>query len=197
MGIPRRLAKLRRKRTYGSIPLDEVVAVGEAWAKLDMLEARETAYEIAYAYEALNKLKDMVDRGPKAALERHLIPKVPHPVDRYMSEATSCYRYGFDLACVSLCRSALEEALKDSLKRALDLTREQIKQYTLRQLIDLATRCRILDQDQRHDRMAHQITNLGNDFVHGDLKEMDVRPTALDVLFDIRLIIRHVYSGDS
>ena len=193
MGIPKRLAKLRRKREFGSIPLDEVVAMGEAWAKLEMLETKEAVYAIAYAYEALNKLKDMVDRGQQAVQEKHLLPNVPPPVDRYMSEAASCYRYGFDLACVSLCRSALEEALKDSLGEKVEsLRREQLKECELKQLIKSATDWNILDRE--HSHMADKIRKSGNSVVHGDFKAKDVRHIAKETLFNSRLIIQSIWS---
>ena len=202
MRIPERLVKLRRKREFGSIPLDEVVALGEAWAKLETLTTKEEAYEIAYAYEALKKLEDMVNRGPQVTEKRHLLPKVSRWVNRYMSEAASCYRYGFDLACVSLCRFALEEALKDRLSK--DFGSEAIKQCepgkgkrerVLTDLIEMAARYNLLDPQLK--KKACAIKTSGNECAHGKLKGRQVRQVALDALADSRLIIQCVYSGDS
>jgi hypothetical protein len=200
MGIPKRLAKLRRKRAFNSIPLDEVVAVGEAWAKLETSETKKAAYEIAYAYEALNKLKDMVDRGQNAVQKRHLLLKVPRWVDRYMSEAASCFRYGFDLACISLCRAALEESLKDRLKEEFgpqaitEWNKDQKKwdDVDLCKLINRASKYKIL----KFPEESHNIRSAGNKCVHGELQEEQVRPTALEVLFLCRLITQDVYSGN-
>lgn len=183
MGVPKRLAKLRSE-----------LFSKERQSVLDALkESFPGEIEWGYAYETLSKLKDMVDRGKEAVQEIHMLPKVPRPVDRYMSEAASCYRYGFDLACVSLCRSALEEALKDSLEgEIVSLRREQLKEYELKQLIKLATDLRILDR--QHNQLAHKIRISGNIVVHGDLQGKDMRHTAKEALFNSRLIIQSIWS---
>ena len=200
MGIPKRLAKLRRE-FRSKLPniheTEKAVAVGKAWPKLDMLETKEAAYEIAYAYEALNKLKDMVDRGQQAVQEKHLLPKVPRWVDKYMSEAASCFRYGFDLACVALCRSALEEALKGRLKeecgpKAIEPGKGR-GDLGLEELIDKAVRCSVLDLHFRQS--AHDIRKAGNECVHGGLKGKQVRDAASEALVKSRLIIEGLYSN--
>ena len=183
MGVPKPLAKLR----------NELFSKDRQLVVDALKEAFPGEIEWGYAYEMLSKLKDMVDRGKEAVEEIHMLPKVPRPVDRYTSEAASCYRYGFDLACVSLCRSALEEALKDSLEGEVEsLTREQIKQYELKQLIDTATSWKILDR--QHNQMAHKIRTSGNVVVHGDFKGRNVRRIAKEALFNSRLIIQSIWS---
>jgi hypothetical protein len=39
--------------------------------------------------------------------------------DRYLDEATRCYFFGLFTACAVMCRSVLEEALKQKLPAAL------------------------------------------------------------------------------
>ena len=183
MGIPKPLEKLRSE--LSSIDRQLVVDA--------LKEAFPGEIELGYAYEMLSKLKDMVDRGKEAVEEIHMLPKVPRPVDKYMSEAASSYRYGFDLACVSLCRSALEEALKHRLEDC-GLTREQMKQpeYDLKKLIDTATNWKILDR--QHGQIAHKIRKSGNKLVHGDFKGKDVRRIVKEALFNSRLIIQSIWS---
>ena len=69
----------------------------------------------AYAFEMLNKLKLVVDRSKQEAVQEILLLKnVPEGVDDYMAEAAACFRYGFDKACLSVCRTVLEESLKQA-----------------------------------------------------------------------------------
>ena len=100
VGVPKRLAEIR-----GEILSKDRQAVADA---LKYFSSGAHA-EDGYALEMLCKLGDMVDRGREAVQEVHLLPRVSHSVDNYMSEAASCYRYGFDLACISLCRLLLRK----------------------------------------------------------------------------------------
>ena len=186
MGVPKRLAKLRSE-----------LFSKERQSVVDALkESFPGEIEWGYAYEMLSKLKDMVDRGKEAVQEIHMLPKVPRPVDRYMSEAASCYRYGFDLACVSLCRSALEEALKARLNeeygpKAIEPGRGKVD-LGLEELIERAITFSVLVSQFR--QIAHEIRKSGNKCVHGSFREKDVRHTALEALVNSRLIIQSIWS---
>ena len=186
MGVPKRLAKLRSE-----------LLSKERQNVVDALK-KASPGEIGYAYEVLSKLKDMVDRGREAVEEIHMLPMVPRWVDKYISEAASCFRYGFDLACISLCRSALEEALKDRLVK--EFGAEAIEQYEdgkgtieldLARLIEMAVRLSILDR--QFQQSAHEIRVSGNGCAHGRLKGKQVKRAALNALINSRLIIQHVY----
>ena len=138
------------------------------------------------------KLKDVVDRVQKAVPEVHLLPKVPRSVDNYMSEAASCFRYGFDLACISLCRCALEEALKDRISTSCG--RAVIEQTNLYELINTAAGNWLKILDSKLQAKAHAIRVSGNDCVHGNLSEEQAKRTALTVLKSCRMIIQHLYN---
>ena len=189
MGVPKRLAEIR-----GEILSKDLQVIAEA---LKFFSSEDHA-ESGYALEMLCKLRDMVDRGRKAVQEVHLLPNVPHSVDNYMSEAASCFRYGFDLACVSLCRAALEAALKDRLKEKCgpkaimewNNDKELWEEANLSKLIDKASRN---DQVLKFQEQAHEIRKAGNKCAHGKLNGEQVKRAALEVLVHSRLIVQDLY----
>lgn len=190
MGVPKRLAEIR-----GEILSKDRQAVAEA---LKYFSSGAHA-EDGYALEMLCKLGDMVDRGREAVQEISLLPRVPRSVDNYISEAASCYRYGFDLACISLCRAAIEEALKYRLKEKFgreaivewNKDQERWEEADLSKLIDRASSDYEILQFQQQ---AHEIRMAGNKCVHGKLKGEQVRCAASEVLIDSRLIVQDLYS---
>jgi hypothetical protein len=72
---------------------------------------------------------------------------VPELVQTYIAEATRCYIYGRYIACLLVCRSAVELALRDRLKRqdTIDILiqygREKLP-WTLKPTLDLADEVR-------------------------------------------------------
>lgn len=182
MGVPKRLTEIR-----GEVLSKDRQAIAQA---LKYFSSGAYA-EDGYALEMLCKLGDVVDRAKKATKEVHLLPKVPRSVDNYMSEAASCFRYGFDLACVSLCRCVLEEALNYRLDEAYG--RAATKRLILRDKIDTADRLGVLNSTLKPT--AHRIRESGNKCVHGNLSEDEAKRTALRVLKDCQEIIRDLY-GD-
>ena len=182
MGVPKRLAKIR----------------GEILSK-DRREAAETLKlvgtwrdEDAYACEMLCKLKDVVDRAEKAVPEMHLLQRVPRSVDRYISEAASCFRYGFDLACISLCRCALEESLKHRLSESFG--HASIEQQDLVNLIKWAASDIAKVLDPKLQERAEEIRVSGNDWVHGNFSGEKANRTALRVLKSCRMIVEDLFS---
>ena len=181
MGVPKRLTKIR-----GEILSKDRQAVSEA---LKYFSSGGYA-EDGYALEMLWKLRDVVERAQKAVKEVHLLSKVPASVDNYMSEAASCFRYGFDLACVSLCRCVLEEALNDCVGKSYG--REATKGVKLREKIDMAVKLGILNSKLKST--AHRIRQSGNKCAHGSLNEEQAKRTALKVLKNSQEIVRDLYS---
>ena len=89
----------------------------------------------------LNKLSQVVDRSKqKAVQEILLLTNVPEGVDDYMAEAAACFRYGFDKACLAVCRTALEEMLRRRIE--CDHGRRAIQTYD-------SHRKRFVDKDLR------------------------------------------------
>ena len=191
MGVPKRLAKLRSE-----LLSKDRQAFAEALNALSLGASQD-----AYAFEMISKLGDMVDRGRQAVQEAHLLPNVPRWVDRYMSEAASCFRYGFDLACVSLCRSALEEALKNRLiKKVGRETIEPLEEGKRRTipLVDLIIMAVLLSiLTPQLEQSAHDIRTAGNDCAHGRLKGKQVRDAASEALINSRLIIQMMYTENN
>ena len=92
------------------------------------------------------------------------LENVPEAVDDYMAEAAACFRYGFDKACLSVCRTALEESLKrrmiaDEHSIKTDRATTKVLKLSLRKL----TRINYLDDPES----ANQIRCWGNKAVHG------------------------------
>ena len=150
--------------------------------------------EEAYAFEMICKLKDVVDRVQKAVPEVHLLPKVPREVDNYLSEAVACFRYGFDLACISLCRCVLEEALKHRISESNGRDFVEAPGMDLTKLVDWAAGSISKVLDPRLQAKAHAIRVSGNDCVHGNLSEEQAKRTALRVLKSCRMIVQHLYN---
>ena len=181
MGVPKWL---------GKIPSKTLAKDRQKWVK-DLTEDGNWGIEEGYALEMLSKLDDMVDRAQKAISQVHFLPKVPREVDKYLSEAAACYRYGFDLACISLSRCALEEALKHRISASCGPA--YIQQTDLKALIDLAAGNLLRFLDPKLQAKAHKIRVSGNDCAHGSLSEAQSRRTAVKVLKDCREIIRDLY----
>jgi hypothetical protein len=94
-----------------------------------------------YAKEISNLFPKMIQRAEKL----RIIPvedKVPLEVQHYIEEASKCYIYGRFVACLIVCRSSIEFALRDRLlsrgqKKALDEMKLQ-REESLYNLIKLA-----------------------------------------------------------
>lgn len=114
----------------------------------------------AYAFEMLNKLDQVVDRSKQEAVQEILLlENVPERVDDYVAEAAACFRYGFDKACLAVCRAALEQILK--WRMASD---GKPVQKNLHDLIEAAHAWKYLDD--RLARAAHDIREWGNGAIH-------------------------------
>ncbi|MDE2926104.1 MAG: DUF4145 domain-containing protein [Acidobacteriota bacterium] len=119
----------------------------------------ETLQQV-YAFEMLSKLGMVADRSKTEAVrEILLLENVPERVDDYMAEATACFRYGFDKACLAVCRATLEQVLKWRL--ASDGKRIQKNLYNL---IEDARKWKYLTGELA--RAAHDIREWGNGAVH-------------------------------
>ena len=117
-----------------------------------------------YAFEMLNKLGMVADRSKTEAVrEILLLENVPERIDDYMAEAAACFRYGFDKACLAVCRAALEQILK--WRMASD---GKPVSKNLHDLIESAREWKYLDGELA--RAAHDIRKWGNGAVHDSQK---------------------------
>ena len=167
--------------------------------------------EEAYAFEMLNKLGEVVRRSKQTAVrEILLLENVPEGVDDYMAEAAACFRYGFDKACLAVCRTALEEMLKKRIEcdhgkwatQTYDESRKRWVDKDLRTLI-LGARREYGPKQQRskylNDQLvgfADQIRRWGNGAVHGksDIPRGVVESRAQKALLYSKQILHHLWS---
>ena len=97
--------------------------------------------------------------------------------------AHEVYLYGFDIACIALCRGLIDHALKDKLS-VLPSERP-----ALRSLIDRAARARLLDG--REQKRAERVEEAGNKAMH-DLSNL--RGRAQEVLDCTRSVLNKLYA---
>jgi hypothetical protein len=84
-----------------------------------LLEGEEQVQEAigsAYLKEFARGFEKLVRRAEQLCVPDTSAP-VPELVQTYIAEATRCYVYGRYMACLIVCRSAIEFALCDRLKR--------------------------------------------------------------------------------
>ena len=96
--------------------------------------------------------------------------------DRYLDEATRCYFYGFFTACAVMCRSVLEEAIKQKLP--VGLTRQVKTRYrntaTLGNLLhEVNNNLQMTGFDADFPRMANLVNDTGRKAVHQGLLSED------------------------
>lgn len=137
-----------------------------------------------YAYEIVARLEQIVERA--SALEPVELKVTNEPVKRLFREAHEAYIYGFDVACIALCGSLIEHALKDKLPGFPNEYRD------LGALIERAQREKLLtgpelDAVRRvardRNKVMHDVTNL--------------RSTSEDLLTCTRIVLNRLYRSNS
>jgi hypothetical protein len=96
--------------------------------------------------------------------------------DRYLDEATRCYFFGLFTACAVMCRSVLEEAVKQKLPEALDrLVRTRYRNTaTLGNLLhEVNNNLQLSGIDADFLRIANQVNDAGKKAVHQGLLSED------------------------
>jgi hypothetical protein len=92
--------------------------------------------------------------------------------DRYLDEATRCYFFGLFTACAVMCRSVLEEAVKQKLPPALSrLVRTRYRNAaTLGNLLhEVNNNLQLTGIDPQFLRLANQVNDAGKKAVHQGL----------------------------
>ena len=150
----------------------------------------------AYAFEMLQKLDLVVDRSKQEAVQTMLfLENVPEAVNSYMAEAAACFRYGFDKACLSVCRSALEESLKRRMiadEHSIKTDRGHYK--GLKTLIKEAhENYNYLDDPESAD----QIRCWGNKAVHGKISKEEFEVQAKKALLATKRTLIHLWKTRS
>ena len=96
--------------------------------------------------------------------------------DRYLDEATRCYFFGMFTACAVMCRSVLEEAIKQKLPAALTrLVRTRYRNAaTLGNLLhEVNNNLLLTGFDAEFPRVANLVNDIGKKAVHQGLLSED------------------------
>jgi len=135
-----------------------------------------------YSYQLVTRLEQIAERA--SALDPIHLKVASDPVKNLLQAAHEVYLYGFDVACIALCRSLIDHALKDRLSVSPH------ERPALRSLIDRARRAELLDEPERHS--AEEVEEAGNKAMHN---LSNLRRTAGEVLACTRRVLNKLYAG--
>lgn len=142
---------------------------------------QSVCFDRYYAEQIVNCLEQAVERA--SALAPVQLKVTSNPVRALFQAAHQVYVYGFDIACIALCRGLLDHALKDKLSVPSS------ERPALRSLIDRAVRARLLERTERN--CAQRVEEAGNKAMH-DLSNL--RGTAQEVLDCTRAVLNKLYA---
>ncbi len=156
-------------------------------------KAVSVAITTHYAHEVSNLFPKMIRR----AEQLRIVPtqeKAPPIVKVYIEEASKCYVYGRLIACIIVCRSAIEFALRDRLQslghqQALNEMRNQ-RSDSLFNLIELA-RLKFPKSAMPTLDDADEIRRAARDAVHSEQPKPEV---CKDVFARTRGVLGELYS---
>jgi hypothetical protein len=119
--------------------------------------------------------------------------------DRYLDEATRCYLFGLFTACAVMCRSVLEEAIKQKLPAALTkLLRTRYRNApTLGNLLhEVNNNLNLCGFDPDFPRLANQVNDVGKKAVHQGLLSEDEARTCLQMAREaLQILLRQGGQG--
>jgi len=133
------------------------------------------------SYQLVTRLEQVVERA--SALDPIQLKVTSDPVKALFQAAHEAYLYGFDVACIALCRGLIDHALKDKLSVPPN------ERPALRSLIDRAGRAKLLEGRERD--CAERVEEAGNKAMH-DLSNL--RRTAQEVLNCTRRVLNELYA---
>ncbi len=167
-----------------------------AWKEIQRaLDAQQNdLLRTAFALELLELVEPAALR---AAHLRECVVTAPssEDVDRYLDEATRCYFFGLFTACAVMCRSVLEEAIKQKLPGGL--TRQVRTRYrntaTLGNLLhEVNNNLQMTGFDAEFPRLANLVNDTGKKAVHhGLLSEDEARDCLQNARVALELLLRH------
>jgi hypothetical protein len=129
----------------------------------------------AFAMELLELVEPAVMRAAHLR-ECEVAAPSSEEADRYLDEATRCYFFGLFTACAVMCRSVLEEAVRQKLPASL--TRLVATRYrntaTLGNLLhEVNNNLQLTGIDAGFPRVANQVNDTGKKAVHQGLLQED------------------------
>lgn len=166
-----RLTSLTRLQQAGN------ESITPAWQEIQRaLDSQQNdLLRTAFALELLELVEPAVQRATHL---RECVVAAPssEDADRYLDEATRCYFLGLFTACAVMCRSVLEEAIKQKLPSGL--TRQIHTRYrntaTLGNLLhEVNNNLQMTGFDSDFPRVANQVNDIGRKAVHQGLLSED------------------------
>jgi hypothetical protein len=147
----------------------------------------------AFALELMELVEPAVVRATH--LRECVVAKASsEEADRYLDEATRCYFFGLFTACAVLCRSVLEEAIKQKLPAALtrQISTRYRKTATLGNLLhEVNNNLQMAGFDPEFPSAANKVNDVGRKAVHqGLLSEDEARTCLQDARQALQLLLR-------
>jgi len=180
------LTRLRQVSNTGSTPAWQAIQLALDAQQNDLLRA-------ALALELLQLVEPAVLR---AAHLRECVVAAPcsAEADSYLDEATRCYFFGLFTACAVMCRSVLEEAIKQKLPAVLTkLIRARYRNApTLGNLLhEVNNNLQLTGFDGGFPRVANLVNDAGKKAVHhGLLSEDEARVCLQNAREALQLLLR-------
>lgn len=136
--------------------------------KLVRLLCDHEIQEVCIATALLRRIPAFVERS--RLLDLMPVEEPIEEVNCYLQEATECYLFGLNVACVIICRSALECALERRLQKVIPqsaLIKTPSNKGRLEWLIDLGAMCSLFkDKGIDITSDAHNFRRFSNSVIH-------------------------------
>ena len=129
----------------------------------------------AFALEFLELVEPAVSRAAQLR-ECVVVGESSEEADRYLDEATRCYFFGLFTACAVMCRSVLEEAIKQRLPAGLaqQVRRRYRNAPTLGNLLhEVNDNLKLTGIDAAFPAVANRVNDMGRRAVHQELLSED------------------------
>ena len=154
----------------------------------------------ALVYTAQKYSREMIALFPRMIRRANLLrilrvsQKAPEHVICYLKEGSRCYIYGHFVASLVLCRSAIEAAVEDRLRRmGYGEELDQIEEHKMWSLIEMAREKGLLDNKWYKD--ADTVRSLGNRAAHAETVGEIPRENECRQAFDLtRKFLEHLYA---
>jgi hypothetical protein len=180
------LTRLQRRSNGANTPVWQEIQRALDGQQNDLLRA-------AFAMEQLELIEPAVMRATHL---RECVVAAPcsEEADRYLDEATRCYFLGLFTACAVMCRSVLEEAVKQRLPESLTrLVRTRYRNAaTLGNLLhEVNNNLKLTSIDGDFPRVANKVNDTGRKAVHqGLLSEDEARECLQNARKGLELLLR-------
>jgi len=180
------LTKLQYEGSEGAAPAWQEIQRALDGQQNDLLRT-------AFALEMLELVEPAVARATHL---RECVVAAPssEEADRYLDEATRCYFFGLFTACAVMCRSVLEESIKQKLPAGL--TKQVRTRYrntaTLGNLLhEVNNNLQMTGFDAEFPRVANLVNEIGKKAVHqGLLSEDEARTCLQNARQALQLLLR-------